>query len=156
MAKPLVLDCGHTFCENCVHTIQSGPIEGRKCPTCRARNVAKASTNVALANLYDSLKAKCLNEGCTWLGTVAQHAIHSHSCESKIIACKHQTCEKAFKRSLLQQHMAACPCRPTTCTACKVAIPQNCIDEHTLEECVERDVICPYFRDDTSKHMMKL
>jgi hypothetical protein len=160
MLKPIVLECGHSYCDSCAKRVADGPLPGRKCPSCR-RVIHTSSkdlpTNISLKILLCSLPAKCKNEGCSWLGKAGYYDTHSHGCEFKAIACDFQEhgCSFMCTRGELQEHKSMCNFVLKECVKCMKYVPRNRIEEHQKKECSKRSVFCPYYKGAEDRHSIR-
>jgi len=99
---PVVLDCDHTFCEDCFEEYRNGgpSTERSKCPACRSYHLGgsrKASR--LIRNMCNEIQVRCPNNDCKAVaarGYIEQHV--SRECPEQEMPCPDQTCSRKTKR----------------------------------------------------------
>jgi hypothetical protein len=159
MLRPIVLECGHSFCDTCARTIADGPPTGRKCPSCRREiRCSDLPVNISLKILLLSLLAKCTNEGCDWSGKVGEYETHSTLCEFKSINCefKERGCAVSFLKNEKETHKTMCQFRSVTCDKCKSDVCLKFMTTHEKSKCPMRMVFCPFFNNTQNRHLIRM
>ncbi len=121
VARKLTLTscCGESYCNGCIFSIQQ---DNEPCPGCEEEKFetfqhAKSQKKVLSLQAYCPLKER----GCGWCGRLEQLDAHLHPDEGD--------CEYADIH---------CPLK------CHHKITRKDLTDHTANECVKRDYICPY------------
>ncbi|XP_015734182.2 TNF receptor-associated factor 2 isoform X1 [Coturnix japonica] len=125
LRRPFQAQCGHRYCSYCLKKIiSSGP---QKCASCIQEGIYEEGVSIletssafpdnAARREVESLPAVCINEGCTWKGTIKEY----ESC-----------------------HEGNCPFLLIECKACRGVIPLNEKQRHSERECPERTLNCKY------------
>ncbi|KAK5094327.1 hypothetical protein LTR70_004220 [Exophiala xenobiotica] len=102
LIDPVVLDCDHTFCQQCFEEYKNGgPSTDRsKCPACRSYLLGgsrKASR--LIKNMCNEIQVRCPNNRCdvvTARGYVEQHA--TRECPEQELPCPDTQCLRKSKR----------------------------------------------------------
>ena len=111
--------CGESFCKACVHSIQQ---DNKPCPAC-GREEFDTFKQIKFQRRISTLQVYCTmkDRGCGWCGPLEELDSHMHpdtgDCEYADIPCPLK-CEKKIER--------------------------NKLEDHTANECVKRDYVCPY------------
>lgn len=104
--KPLVTNCGHTFCEECLQKWLSSTREGDKtCPVCRRDvNLSKTAPLLALRGFIEGLSVECENavNGCTMVLNLGELEGHLKSCSFTLVECS--GCDEMFSQSKIREH----------------------------------------------------
>ena len=102
LIEPVVLDCDHTFCQECFEVYRTGrpSADGPRCPACRSYLLGgcrKASR--LIKNMCNDIQVRCPNDGCdivTARGYVEQHA--TRECPEQEMPCPDTICPRKTKR----------------------------------------------------------
>ena len=160
MLKPVVLECGHTFCDSCTKRLAEGPMARRKCPSCRRpiESYQGLSVNIALTSMLSSLEVKCKNQGCEWNGRLSDSPFHEKGCMFKMTDCefRSQGCKVNCRRKDFEGHKNECNFRPQECGQCWKLVPLLKLPIHQKEECIKRQVVCPYYQATSDTHSIKM
>ncbi|XP_066466586.1 TNF receptor-associated factor 2 isoform X3 [Tiliqua scincoides] len=130
LRRPFQAQCGHRYCSYCLKKIiSSGP---QKCAACIQEGIYEPDVSIlessstfpdnAARREVESLLALCVNEGCTWKGTIKEYEAHDEVCPKFPLTC--EGCgKKKIPREKFQEHVKTCsrckaPCRfqPVGCT----------------------------------------
>ncbi|XP_075762109.1 TNF receptor-associated factor 2 isoform X2 [Pelodiscus sinensis] len=125
LRRPFQAQCGHRYCSYCLKKlISSGP---QKCAACIQEGIYEEGVSILETNSafpdnaarreVESLPSVCINDGCTWKGTIKEY----ESC-----------------------HEGDCPFMLIECPACKGMIKLNEKERHSERECPERSLNCKY------------
>ncbi|XP_062340549.1 TNF receptor-associated factor 2 isoform X1 [Osmerus eperlanus] len=149
LRKPVQAQCGHRFCVHCFKLLTSnGP---KPCQACRQEeiyeepqsilNSSEAFADNAAGREIASLPAKCLNEECSWCGTVKDYeAHHENECEFDRVVC--DACHSTVQRRDKEKHSEReCEARTLNCKFCKVTFPFKEIKAHD-EICIKFPIQC--------------
>uniref|UniRef100_A0A8C6PC68 TNF receptor-associated factor n=1 Tax=Nothobranchius furzeri TaxID=105023 RepID=A0A8C6PC68_NOTFU len=125
LRKPVQAQCGHRFCVHCFKQLtSSGP---KPCEACRQEEIYEEPTSILNSNEafpdnaagreIASLPARCLNQGCSWTGSIKEYEA---------------------------QHEGRCEYERVQCEACQASILLKDKDRHNEKECEERTLNCKY------------
>ena len=84
-STPVVTNCNHVFCKNCIlesHERQKGT---KTCPVCRCESEKVQALEIGspLAHrIWSCIAVKCEHhsEGCCWTGSIGDYASHKKTC----------------------------------------------------------------------------
>ena len=77
--NPQRLNCGHTFCSDCIHSWLK---KNKTCPHCRAKLNRKAISRDLIAyNIINELEVRCRFKGCAWTGLLESLESHAKTCK---------------------------------------------------------------------------
>ncbi|KAM8872716.1 TNF receptor-associated factor 2 isoform 1-T2 [Synchiropus picturatus] len=178
LRKPVQAQCGHRFCVHCFRLLTSaGPIP---CEACRQEeiyeepnsilNSSEAFPDNAAGREIASLPAKCLNEGCSWTGSVKEYESqhegrclfervqceackmsillserdrhNERECEARMLNCKY--CKVIFNYKDIKAHDEVCQKFPLQCKDCgKKRIPREKFSDH-VRSCAKSKSSCPF------------
>lgn len=178
LRKPVQAQCGHRFCVHCFKQLtSSGP---KPCEACRQEeiyeepisilNSSEAFPDNAAGREIASLPARCLNQGCSWTGSIkeyeAQHEgrceferilceacqnfiLHTEKdrhnereCEARTLNCKY--CKMTFNFKDIKAHDEICLKFPMQCKDCgKKKIPREKFNDH-VKSCAKSKITCPF------------
>ncbi|XP_061911285.1 TNF receptor-associated factor 2 [Entelurus aequoreus] len=149
LRKPVQAQCGHRFCVHCFKQLtSSGP---KPCEACRQEkiyeeptsilNVGEAFPDNAAGREIASLPAKCLNEGCTWTGSIKEYETqHEACCDYELVQC--EACNAHVFRSEKERHSEReCEARVLNCKYCKLTFNFKDIKAHD-EVCLKFPLQC--------------
>uniref|UniRef100_A0AAR2KWB9 TNF receptor-associated factor n=1 Tax=Pygocentrus nattereri TaxID=42514 RepID=A0AAR2KWB9_PYGNA len=149
LRRPFQAQCGHRFCSYCFNkTVSSGP---QKCSACIKEDIFEEPTSIlkqgcafpdnAAKREVEALEAVCINEGCTWTGTIKEYeATHEGQCDFMIIPCP--SCKELLRANELERHNEReCPERTLNCKYCKEPFHFKNIKAHD-EICPKYPMIC--------------
>ncbi|KYO23095.1 TNF receptor-associated factor 2 isoform C [Alligator mississippiensis] len=123
LRRPFQAQCGHRYCSYCLKKIiSSGP---QKCAACIQEGIYEEGVSTLEINSafpdnaarreVESLPAVCINDGCTWKGTIKEYEAHDEICPKFPLTC--EGCgKKKIPREKFQDHVKTCgkckvPCR---------------------------------------------
>ncbi|XP_074066745.1 TNF receptor-associated factor 2 isoform X2 [Macrotis lagotis] len=123
LRRPFQAQCGHRYCSYCLTSIIStGP---QNCAACIQEGIYEEGISIlesssafpdnAARREVESLPAVCVNEGCTWKGTIKEYEAHDEICPKFPLTC--EGCgRKKILREKFQDHVKACgkckgPCK---------------------------------------------
>ncbi|XP_053137875.1 TNF receptor-associated factor 2 isoform X2 [Hemicordylus capensis] len=145
LRRPFQAQCGHRYCSCCLKKIiRSGP---QKCAACIQEGIYEPGVSILESNStfpdnaarreVESLLAICVNEGCTWKGTIKEYeSCHEASCPFMLVACP--ACQAMVRLNEKEHHAEReCPKRSLNCKYCKVLCYFPDIKAH--------DEVCPKF-----------
>ncbi|KAM3874451.1 TNF receptor-associated factor 2 [Diretmus argenteus] len=178
LRKPVQAQCGHRFCVHCFKQLtSSGP---KPCEACRQEEIYEEPMSILNSNEafpdnaagreIASLPARCLNQGCSWTGSIkeyeAQHEgrceyewvqceacsymvlrtekeRHSdRECEERTLNCKY--CKTTFNYKDIKAHDEVCQKFPLQCKDCgKKKIPREKFSDHS-RSCAKSKSACPF------------
>lgn len=103
------LNCGHTFCEECIASVLEREVERNdpKCPNCRA-NITDHKPNYTVKDLINGLTVRCPDGGteCNWTGRVDALEVHGSTCIYKTIECDVEGCNHTCQRKDMADHLS--------------------------------------------------
>nr|XP_025046307.1 TNF receptor-associated factor 2 isoform X2 [Pelodiscus sinensis] len=120
LRRPFQAQCGHRYCSYCLKKlISSGP---QKCAACIQEGIYEEGVSILETNSafpdnaarreVESLPSVCINDGCTWKGTIKEYEAHDEICPKFPLTC--EGCgKKKIAREKFQDHV-------NTCGKCKV------------------------------------
>ncbi|XP_009666355.1 TNF receptor-associated factor 2 isoform X1 [Struthio camelus] len=145
LRRPFQAQCGHRYCSYCLKKIiSSGP---QKCASCIQEGIYEEGVSIletssafpdnAARREVESLPAICINDGCTWKGTIKEYeSCHEGNCPFMLIEC--QACKGMIKLNEKERHSEReCPERNLNCKYCKSLFYFPDIKAH--------DEVCPKF-----------
>mgnify|MGYP000847616589 CR=1 FL=1 len=169
MESPTTLNCGHTFCEECLRTWFKTK---QSCPTCRESSceLKQLKKNIIINEMIQELPIKCPSDvqtekpKCGANLKVKDFRGHLKTCSHIVIPCICKTpltratyfesdqkcacpeavclyCLAKFPERLLSYHRDACRTETITCSYCSKTMLRKDNITHELEECF---VSCPY------------
>uniref|UniRef100_A0A3B1K2Y0 TNF receptor-associated factor n=1 Tax=Astyanax mexicanus TaxID=7994 RepID=A0A3B1K2Y0_ASTMX len=117
LRRPFQAQCGHRF------------------------SPASAFPDNAAKREVEALEAVCINEGCSWTGTIKEYeATHEGQCDFMIIPCP--SCKELLRANELERHNEReCPERTLNCKYCKEPFHFKNIKAHD-EICPKYPMIC--------------
>uniref|UniRef100_A0A1A8JQP2 Peroxisome proliferator-activated receptor gamma, coactivator 1 alpha n=1 Tax=Nothobranchius kuhntae TaxID=321403 RepID=A0A1A8JQP2_NOTKU len=149
LRRPFQAQCGHRFCSYCFNrAVSNGP---QKCNACIKEDIFEESTSIlkqgcafpdnAVRREVESLSAVCINESCTWKGTIKEYELnHEGKCEFMIIPCP--SCKERIRFNEQERHNEReCPERTLNCKYCKEPFHFKNIKAHD-EICPKYPMIC--------------
>ncbi|TMS08235.1 TNF receptor-associated factor 2 [Larimichthys crocea] len=127
LRRPFQAQCGHRFCSYCFNrTVSNGP---QKCNACIKEDIFEEPTSIlkqgcafpdnAVRREVEHLSAVCINENCTWKGSIKDYELnHEGKCEFMIIPCP--SCKERIRFNEQERHNEReCPERTLNCKYCK-------------------------------------
>ncbi|KAM9735132.1 TNF receptor-associated factor 2 isoform 1-T3 [Menidia menidia] len=145
LRKPVQAQCGHRFCVHCFKQLtSSGP---KPCEACRQEEIYEEPISILNSNEafpdnaagreIASLPARCLNQDCTWTGSIKEYeAQHEGRCEYEQVQC--EACQSQVVRRDMDRHNEReCEARTLNCKYCKLTFNFKDIKAH--------DEICQKF-----------
>lgn len=149
LRRPFQAQCGHRFCSYCFNrTVSNGP---QKCNACIKEDIFEEPTSIlkqgcafpdnAVRREVEHLSAVCVNESCTWKGTIKDYELnHEGKCEFMIIPCP--SCKEHIRFNEQERHNEReCPERTLNCKYCKEPFHFKNIKAHD-EICPKYPMIC--------------
>ncbi|XP_062410003.1 TNF receptor-associated factor 2 [Sardina pilchardus] len=149
LRRPFQAQCGHRFCSYCFNrTVSNGP---QKCNACIKEDIFEEPTSIlkqgcafpdnAARREVETLAAMCVNEGCTWKGSIKEYELsHEGKCEFMIIPCP--SCKERLRFNEQERHNEReCPERTLNCKYCKEPFHFKNIKAHD-EICPKYPMIC--------------
>lgn len=135
--NPIVLQCGHNLCSNCIVNID---IENYICPFCRVPILDHWINNNINHFLESSCHIKCINDKCTWKSNLADYSVHKFNCTKKMVKCMHCE-EKMDKLDIYEHYESLCPEKKSKCGKCFKKIKNKIYKEH-FDKCKGSFVKC--------------
>lgn len=144
LENPINLNCGHTFCKECIGTW----VKIKKvCPLCMVEinyDLDTRATNFILKNIIENINVKCSFEGCNWTGKLFDMESHNkNECSYFNLKCKYEKCNFIGVRENVLRHEAECEYQILECVDCKCKIEKKMLDIHN-EICLEKNMECGY------------
>uniref|UniRef100_A0A3B4ZBG4 TNF receptor-associated factor n=1 Tax=Stegastes partitus TaxID=144197 RepID=A0A3B4ZBG4_9TELE len=149
LRRPFQAQCGHRFCSYCFNrTVSNGP---QKCNACIKEDIFEDPTSIlkqgcafpdnAVRREVENLSAVCINESCTWKGSIKDYELnHEGKCEFMIIPCP--SCKERIRFNEQERHNEReCPERTLNCKYCKEPFHFKNIKAHD-EICPKYPMIC--------------
>uniref|UniRef100_A0A9J8CMU2 TNF receptor-associated factor n=1 Tax=Cyprinus carpio carpio TaxID=630221 RepID=A0A9J8CMU2_CYPCA len=149
LRRPFQAQCGHRFCSYCFNkAVSSGP---QKCSACIKEDIFEEPTSIlkqgcafpdnAAKREVEALEAVCINEECSWTGTIKEYeANHEGKCDFRILPCP--SCKELLRANELERHNEReCPERTLNCKYCKEPFHFKNIKAHD-EICPKYPMIC--------------
>ncbi|XP_067165286.1 TNF receptor-associated factor 2 isoform X3 [Apteryx mantelli] len=147
LRRPFQAQCGHRYCSYCLKKIiSSGP---QKCAICIQEGIYEEGISIletssafpdnAARREVESLPAICINDGCTWKGTIKEYEAHDEVCPKFPLTC--EGCgKKKIPREKFQDHVKSCgkckvPCRFQV-VGCAEMVENEKLSEHE-SKCLE-------------------
>ena len=130
------LECGHTFCINCIHQSRQ-----ERCSLCRAPFhdiVPDYSKRMEIMGLQVS----CKHDGCTITESLRTIAHHEQCCAYQLMPCK--DCKTEYQRQDMETHLKECPNRRVKCEVCHKSYPLSRFDDHTCPEAIVTCTMCDW------------
>lgn len=120
MLKPVMLRCGHSGCQVCIHELLNNSNVHSRCPMCRADFEREdIRPNVALAKLTSELRVHCQSLDCGWSSKYGNAALHYQSCPKVPMQRQNDECGYVAARERIASHADSCPKRNLPCPECQ-------------------------------------
>ncbi|XP_040387918.1 TNF receptor-associated factor 2 isoform X3 [Cygnus olor] len=120
LRRPFQAQCGHRYCSYCLKKIiSSGP---QKCASCIEEGIYEEGISIletssafpdnAARREVESLPAVCINDGCTWKGTIKEYEFQDHvkTCGKCKVPCRFKVvgCAEMVENERLPEHETKC------------------------------------------------
>ena len=124
--KPVVDECGHTYCQFC---FEKWLKIKKTCPQTNTSLIQQAVyPNLVVKECLDSLPVYCFlkAKGCEWNGVLEQLRDHiEKDCSEVRLWCPHAECNIYVSRNLMMAHMESCNYRLLKCEFCNEFVIQK-------------------------------
>lgn len=154
--KPLVTECGHTFCAKC---LEEWFTKSNNCPFCATdltNSKDHCSVNVTISGIIDKLDIFCenrqylndkedsnLQDSCLWQGKYGDLKKHlEKECDFSESKCTNGNCSFKGIKKVLTQHLPNCMYRNITCGSCGKADIYYIDKQKHDEVCEGRNIPC--------------
>ena len=131
LRDPIVTDCGHQFCQECVQPLKEGGL--LVCPICRTQlKETEIYPNNFLKREVLSLKIRCdqHKDGCKWIQELRDRDEHNKTCGHVSEQCTN-TCGKRVMKKDMEDHLKTnCSKRKVPCQHCYCMMPYDNLDDH--------------------------
>ncbi|XP_035466076.1 TNF receptor-associated factor 3 isoform X1 [Scophthalmus maximus] len=145
LCQPRQTECGHRFCQSCIHNILSQPN-----PVCPADMEPlfkdKIFRDVCCHREIMALKVYCRSEanGCQEQMSLHQIPDHLNVCPFFEVPCPLGKCKERMMRKEIPDHLSwKCKHRETTCEFCITKMPLTDLQKHKETVCPAFPVSCP-------------
>ncbi|XP_028912334.1 TNF receptor-associated factor 2 isoform X2 [Ornithorhynchus anatinus] len=141
LRRPFQAQCGHRYCSYCLNSIiSSGP---QNCAACVQEGIFEEGISIlesssafpdnAARREVESLPAFCVNDGCSWKGTIKEYEAHDKICPKFPLTC--EGCgKKKIPREKFQDHVKTCGKCRTPCkfqvVGCSEMVENEKLQEH--------------------------
>jgi len=145
------LPCNHLMCKSCLvqnehYLMQSKGVLPPCCSLCKASYDPKKKSAVKSIDkiILTSLKVKCIQTECSWVGCIQDFEAHKAKCEYVLVACSHDKCPTRIqqKEQLINSHKERCIYRSTMCRYCAKSYMFFQMETH-YAECPHYTIKCP-------------
>ncbi|NWY04401.1 TRAF2 factor, partial [Nothoprocta ornata] len=155
LRRPFQAQCGHRYCSYCLKKIiSSGP---QKCAICIQEGIYEEGISIletssafpdnAARREVESLPAICINDGCTWKGTIKEYEVKIKAfsiCAFPFLFARVMIGKVQAISAVCANAAGSCLFVLVECQACKGVIKLNEKERHCERECPERNLNCKY------------
>uniref|UniRef100_A0A8C4HQ89 TNF receptor-associated factor n=1 Tax=Dicentrarchus labrax TaxID=13489 RepID=A0A8C4HQ89_DICLA len=145
LCQPRQTECGHRFCQTCIHDILSHP--NPVCPADREPLFKdKIFRDVCCHREIMALKVYCRSEanGCQEQMSLQQIPDHLNVCPFFEVPCPLGKCKERMMRKEIPDHLSwKCKHRETSCEFCMTKMPMTDLQKHKETVCPAFPVSCP-------------
>ena len=136
-SQPVIDDCFHVFCNECVNLYITNLKDNNQiivCPlsneetTCYLSNLKQMPF---IQNIIDKKDIRCSNDNCNWKGKVCLLEKHiNDECLQQLIKCANDQCTYICPRYQMVNHNDICDFRNSICINCNQNVIFNQISHH--------------------------
>ena len=116
LKNPIMDECGHSFCKNCIEKKKECPISSKKI------EISNLIKNSLISKMVNNLEIFCYKKknGCDFSGILENLENHiKNDCKFQKIKCENKNCEEEIIRQNLENHLKICDFRKIICKNCK-------------------------------------
>lgn len=130
MKKPTRLECGHSFCWECIASFEI-------CPTCR-RDISHHIFNEGIENKIKECEVYCPSlfdendpeDSCPATMMYKDLASHTKTCQYISVLCQ---CKKKIQRRFFDNPEITCDCPDVQCTTCQKFFSRRVLGFHKIK-----------------------
>ncbi|PIO69452.1 zinc finger, C3HC4 type [Teladorsagia circumcincta] len=141
LRAPVITQCGHSFCKECIDLSENGPTT---CPVCQTEISPDSLTPDKQKQLQvQSLLVKCpfARYGCKWCDALKEMQNHADSCQHHGVPCPN--CNKTVAECNMATHLGECQMKVGKCAYCDILIKATSMEKH-LKICPKMIISCPF------------
>ena len=143
MLRPVMLSCGNSSCHECLVKLVA-TMENPSCPMFRVAFAHDATliSNIAMNTLTRNLEVASTNDDYRWTGTYERAEDHTKQCPKKKVRCLNEGCQYVFTNEEMALHLLICDKQLVSCPDCGLPTAKDMLAHHLSEICLYKGIYC--------------